>query len=59
MNKNYTNLWFQQNMMQVKHEMNYKYKGHNLCWQVWKVMSFKTSFYIIQWNFLKDHEPFF
>jgi hypothetical protein len=45
-------------MMQIKHEINYKYKGHNLCWQDWKVVSFKTSYYIIKWNFLKDHQPF-
>lgn len=27
------NLLFEQNIMQVKYEMNQKYKGHNLHWQ--------------------------
>lgn len=30
-NKNKMILFFEQGIMQVKHKMNYKYRGHNLC----------------------------
>ncbi len=32
MNKNQIIVLFKQNMIQVKHEMDYKYKSHNLHW---------------------------
>jgi hypothetical protein len=39
MNKNWLKIFLiKQGIMQVKHEMKYKYKDHNLHWQDWRVV---------------------
>jgi hypothetical protein len=48
----------EQNKMQAMHEMNSKIQKAQLVLTRLKGGALLTSYYIIQWNLLKDHQSF-
>ncbi len=50
-NTNYIVLLLEQGMMQVRHEIDYEYKSHNLKWQNWKVVFFGLFLILINGTF--------